>query len=65
MLDNLGSEMNPESAGVGPGVMLRLMRRIASFLYRIHVANFVFRLQTRKEFIRLVFSQEMLALDLA
>lgn len=59
--------MNPESAGVGPGVMLRLMRRIASFLYRIpvHVANFVFRLQTRKEFIRLVFSQEMLSLDLA
>ena len=64
MLDNLGSEMNPESAGVGPGVMLRLMRRIASFLYRIHML-FVFRLQTRKEFIRLVFSQEMLAIDLA
>jgi len=54
--------MNPESAGV-PGVMLRLKRRIASYMYMLQFLCFGF--SSRKDFIRLVFSQEMLALDLA
>jgi len=55
--------MNPESAGV-PGVMLRLKRRIASHMYMLPILCFGYPVP-RKDFIRHVFSQEMLALDLA
>ena len=54
--------MNPESAGV-PGVMLRLKRRIASYMYMLQILCFGYSQQ--KRFYRHVFSQEMLALDLA
>lgn len=50
--------MNPESAGV-PGVMLRLKRRIASYMHMVQISVTVRTLAC------LVFSQEMLALDLA
>ena len=46
--------MNPESAGV-PGVMLRLKRRIASYMYMYHVANFVFRLHSTKKILSAMF----------
>ena len=54
--------MNPESAGV-PGVMLRLKRRIASYMYKLQILCFGYTVH-RKDFIRHVFSHEMLALDL-
>jgi hypothetical protein len=59
--------MNPESAGV-PGVMLRLKRRIASYMYMLQIS---IKKNTHmygyfgycEEFILIVFSQEMLDLD--
>jgi len=38
--------MNPESAGV-PGVMLRLKRRIASYMYKLQILCFGYSPQKR------------------
>jgi hypothetical protein len=56
--------MNPESAGV-PGVMLRLKRRIASYMHMLQISLNTCISVTVRTLACLVFSQEMLALDLA